>query len=185
MQYYYPISADDAFLMVIDIQDRLCAAMESSEHSAVGKNTGRLMDAAAITGVPVITTEQYPKGLGSTIELLRNKDSNIRFEKLYFNAMADEKIREHTASLRRTTAILAGMEAHICVFFTAMDMLERGFHVVIASDAVCSRNQLNKQEALAQLRAAGALVLPSETIMFSLIEKAGTEEFKKISALVK
>ncbi|MGL4369478.1 MAG: isochorismatase family protein [Spirochaetota bacterium] len=185
MNYYYPVSAQDSFLVVIDIQERLCPAMDQAVSSGVIRNTGRLMEAASLTGVPSVVTEQYPKGLGPTVADLAVREGFSRFEKIHFNAAADEKIEAHIGSLGRRTAVLTGMEAHICVFFTACDLLEKGYRVVIASDAVCSRNGINKEEALSQLRNAGAMILPSETIMFSLIERAGTDAFKKISAMVK
>lgn len=181
----YPLTREDSLLLVVDIQEKLAAAMAEADRALVYANTKRLIEGCSVLSVPVAVTEQYPKGLGPTVKEIGVPSAVPRFEKITFDALGEQSAAEHLSSLCRRSVIVAGMEAHICVFFTAMHLLKQGFRVAVVSDAVCSRNAAHRDTALLQLRQSGALVLPAETVLFSLVERGGTDQFRKISALVK
>jgi len=173
-------------LLVIDIQERLAAAMQESIMEQAVKNTGILIETAKLFGMPVVVSEQYRKGLGETLPALAARLGRAVFpEKLHFDCMKDEALRREIASCGRKTFILAGIETHVCVFQTALSLLADGYRVVVASDAVASRRKHDWRYALRSLERAGALVYPTETISFMLLEKAGTQEFKKLAPLFK
>jgi nicotinamidase-related amidase len=181
----YPLSCGDSVLLVIDVQEKLAAAMDPEELSKAAAWTARLIEGCSVLSVPVAVTEQYSKGLGSTLSSIPVSGKYPVFEKISFDAFSDSSIAGHLSSLSRKTVILAGMEAHICVFFTALHLLNAGWRVCVVSDAVCSRSVQNKETALLQLRKEGAFVVPAETVLFSLVERGGTDQFRKISSIVK
>lgn len=178
------INRDDAFLMMIDMQEKLFRVMETKVQETLKKNCTILVKTAHEFKLPVIVTEQYRKGLGETItELAELCKDAPNLEKLYFDCMKDEVINKTVASTGKKTAILTGIESHICVFQTALSLLASGYKVVIANDAVGSRRKGDWKAAMDALAAAGAAVYPAETIAFMIIEKAGTPEFKALSTL--
>ena len=181
----YPLFCGDSVLLVIDVQEKLAAAMNPEELSAAVAATERLIDGCAALSVPVALTEQYSKGLGPTLPSLSVPGKYPVFEKITFDALSDSAVAGHLLSLGRTSVIIAGMEAHICVFFTALHLMKAGYRVCVVSDAVCSRSEQSKATALLQLRSEGVFVVPAETVLFSLVERGGTDQFRKISSLVK
>lgn len=181
-QFY--LKKEDCALLVIDIQERLAAAMKADIMETAVKNTAILIETAKLFGMPVIVSEQYRKGLGATLPALAERLAGAVFsEKLHFDCMKDESLRGHIASCGKKTVIVAGIETHVCVFQTALSLLAGGYRVAVASDAVASRRTHDREHALRSLERAGAAVYPTETISFMLLEKAGTEEFKKLSPL--
>ncbi len=182
----FKIDSNDSILLVIDIQERLHAAMNPEIQKLVEKNTDILIKTAAAFNMPVVVSEQYRKGLGQTIPALHENLQNAdNVEKLSFDCMKEAELKESLVSKNRKTVIITGMEAHICVMQTALSLIESGFKVVIASDAVCSRRKHDWKISLKAMQAAGAYVYPSESISFMIIEKAGTPEFKQLSPLFK
>ncbi len=180
------IGRADAGLMVIDIQEKLAAAIKPPIVEQTVKNTIILVEAAKLFGMPVIVSEQYRKGLGLTVGPLAEKLAGIKpLEKLCFDCVRDDALARAIAAAGRRTFILTGIETHVCVFQTALSLLRKGYRVVVASDAVASRRKHDWEYALRALAVAGALVYPTETISFMLLEKAGTGEFKKLSPLFK
>ncbi|HPS56709.1 MAG TPA: isochorismatase family protein [Spirochaetota bacterium] len=178
------IDRDDTFLLLIDMQEKLFRAMESKVQEMLKKNCSILLKTAAEFKMPVIVTEQYRKGLGETIpELAESCEGAPNLEKLFFDCMKDDEIRKTVTSSGKKTAILAGIESHICVFQTALTLLASGYRVVIANDAVGSRRKGDWKAAMEALAAAGAVIYPAETIAFIIIEKAGTPGFKALSPL--
>lgn len=179
-----------SFLLVIDVQERLVAAMPEEVAQAI-RRTERLIEGAAALGIPVIVTEQYPRGLGATVASVAEKAraANAVFvEKLEFDASANEAVHGHLERLRsegRTTALVCGLEAHICVYQSVRGLVQQGFHVHIASDAVCSRERANQDLARGLYHYAGGLPSSSEVMLFDLVGKAGNDAFKTISKLVK
>lgn len=150
------------------------------------KNGVILIEATRTLGMPVIVTEQYPRGLGRTIDVISGHIDNLpRMEKLSFSCMRDEAIRKAIGDCGRKTAVLIGIETHVCVMQTALDLMDAGYQSVIASDAVCSRRSHDRVTALDAMARLGILVYPTETIAFMLMEKAGTPEFKALSPLFK
>ena len=171
--------------MMIDIQKRLLPVM--AEEKAVVKNNMILLQGTKLLSVPHFVSEQYPKGLGETIKELRPLFSEKDlYQKMSFSLIDD--LREEILDLINggvSQFILSGIEAHVCVYQTARDLLALGMQVVIASDAVSSRNSEHKKAALENLQSLGAHVLPTETILFDLQRRSGVENFKEISNLVK
>ena len=171
-------------LIFIDLQTRLLSAMPQEAMQAVIRNCGILAQAAEMLEVPVIVSEQYPKGLGNTAPELLAFLPNIKpVEKLTFSCMAEPKFsRQLTRD--HSQVVIAGMEAHICVLQTALD-LQNSKQVFVAEDAIISRNPANKANALARMREAGCIISNTESIVFEWLGKADSDAFKAISLLVR
>ena len=170
---------------MIDMQTRLTAAMPPEAMQAAIKNSEILATAAKLLEVPSLLTEQYPKGLGHTVpELLALLPNVHAVEKTVFSCMAEPAFsRQLTGD--RPQLILAGIEAHICVLQTAMDLIAAGKQVYVAEDAVVSRNPANKANALVRMRDAGCIVTNTESIVFEWLGKAEGDAFKAISKLIR
>ena len=176
----------DCALIIIDIQERLFATMKEKIQMMVLKNSGILIEIAQECLMPIVVSEQYRKGLGETESELVEKIQDIEIlEKIHFDCMKDEGLCSAINDKKKKTYVITGIEAHVCVFQTALSLLKDGKNVVIASDAVASRRKHDWDMAMKALADAGALVYPTETISFMLLEKAGTPEFKKIAPLFK
>ncbi len=171
-------------LIFIDLQTRLLSAMPQEAMQAVIRNCGILAQAAEMLEVPVIVSEQYPKGLGNTAPELLAFLPNIKpVEKLTFSCMAEPKFsRQLTRD--HSQVVIAGMEAHICVLQTALD-LQNSKQVFVAEDAIISRNPANKANALARMREAGCIISNTESIVFEWLGKADSDAFKAISLLIR
>ncbi|MBD3163352.1 MAG: isochorismatase family protein [Candidatus Eisenbacteria bacterium] len=176
-----------AVLVVIDVQERLLPSIDEAERT-VGQIV-RLIQGFRIIGAPVLVTEQYRKGLGETApaiqEALAAPDPNTgeahRFdplEKMTFSCMLHDPFLEALEATGRRQVVLCGIEAHVCVHQTALHLLERGFHVEIASDAVSSRSPRNREVALSRLALEGAKPTTVETAVFEMLEACGTDPFK-------
>ena len=174
-----------AVLVVVDVQEKLCMAMDPDVLGRLTKNTGILLEAAKELGMPVVATEQYVKGLGCTVPELREKFEGAACEKMTFSCCGDQAFLNRLAELGRKQVIITGMETHVCVLQTVLELLERGYHVHLVRDAVMSRRKENWFVGLEASRAAGAVVTSTEAALFQLLRVAGTEEFKKLSKLVR
>ncbi len=175
------LKKEDCLLLVIDIQERLIPVIH--QHEEVIHNANILLKGMEILGVPVIVTEQYPKGLGNTCkEILLGEDAKV-MEKITFSCLANDYIKESVQSKKQI--IICGVEAHICVLKTALDLLDEGYQVHLITDAVSSRKKENKQVAIERMKQSGVFISSTEMILFQLLDKAGTEEFKLISKLIK
>lgn len=174
-------------LVIIDMQTRLIAAMPPDLMHTSIKNAEILAQAAAMLDVPAIITEQYPKGLGNTApELLALLPSLKPVEKLTFSCTAEPTFsRQLTRD--RSQIVLAGMEAHICVLQTALDLMARDstVQVFVVEDAIISRNPANKANAIARMREAGCIISNTESIVFEWLGKAEGDAFKAISKLIR
>ena len=172
-------------LILVDMQTRLTGVMPQDAAQAVIKNSGILAQAALMLEVPVIATEQYPKGLGRTIPELLTVLPNIKpVEKMTFSCMAEPKFTRHLTR-DHSQIVLAGMEAHICVLQTAMGLIAAGKQVFVAEDAIISRNPVNKANALARMRDAGCIISNTESIVFEWLGHAEGDAFKAISKLIR
>jgi len=172
------VRAADSALVVIDIQERLASVMPVRE--AVVRATGILLQAAACLEIPVWFTEQYPKGLGSTVAevaAMLPKGAQ-RVEKTCFSGCA-------ALPLTRPQVVLAGMEAHVCVLQTALELAATGREVFVVADAICSRTEANHANALARLRHAGVVVTNTESVIFEWLRDAAHEHFRAISKLIR
>lgn len=180
----YRLNREDALLLIIDIQERLAPVMKYKDE--VVDNTLVLLETSKIMDIPVIITEQYPRGLGSTIpEIMEKLDSNMEvFEKIEFSAYTDE-VESSLEKKNRKKVIIVGMETHVCVLQTVRDLLDNDYEVFVARDGVASRTKDNFQNALELMKSMGAIVTNTESIVFDLLEKAGSPEFKTISKLIK
>ncbi len=180
----YLLRAEDCLLMTVDIQQKLFAAMEEGSRETFLKNSIILLETARVFEMPILISEQYPKGLGPTIDEIGAHVTGMpRYEKLHFSLYRDPVINTRVNSLAKKTVIVTGIEAHVCVFQTVMDLLMAGYRVIVAEDAVCSRRDRDRQTALAEMGRAGAAVYSTEMTAFMLLEKAGTEQFKKLAPL--
>lgn len=180
----YFISSEDATLLVVDIQDRLAVVME--EKDDVVKNTGHLVELAKLFDIPVIVTEQYPKGLGPTVhEVKEILPVYAPIEKTSFDCCGAEDFLDVVRNVNRKKIIVAGMETHVCVLQTVLSLIKEGYEIHLASDAICSRDARNKRIALDMMASAGAVVSCTETILFQVLRKAGTDEFKTMVKLIK
>lgn len=159
------------------------------ERSDVERNIERLIRGAHILGVPAIVTEQYVKGLGATVELVRTaleETSGYRpIEKNCFSAHGCAPFPAQLAALDRRQVLLAGVETHVCVYQTALDLLGAGWQVWVAADAVSSRTARNREIGLQRLVSEGVKLSSTEMALFEMLAVAGTEEFRAVSRLVK
>ncbi len=179
------LSKDESVLVIIDIQERLAAVMKERER--VITNTLHLIEAARLLHIPVIVTEQYPKGLGPTVNEIR-EGLNVHYmpiEKISFSCCRDKTFVDSLRRAGRKRVILCGMETHVCVLQTCVDLLRGGYYVHVVRDAVCSRAEDNFMTGIDFMRDAGAVITCTETVLFQLLERAGTEEFKVISKRIK
>ncbi|WP_236995047.1 isochorismatase family protein [Heliomicrobium modesticaldum] len=179
----YRLHAPEVVLMVVDIQERLVPAMAEGEQ-VIGK-TGILIAVAQRLGIPIIGVEMYPKGLGKTVPSLADKLRHAhRFEKVTFSALTEE-VRQCLAGLGRRKVIVAGMETHVCVFQSVRDLLQEGYLVFVASDAVCSRSSANFANGIDLMQEMGATISNVETIFFDLMKGAATPLFRELLPLIK
>jgi nicotinamidase-related amidase len=175
------MSAADTGLLVIDVQEKLMVKIPQAE--AVIRNIAFLIDGARILNMPVQGTEQYPKGLGPTVpELARRLPE--RPDKAAFSCCAIPTVVEQFQRAARPKVVLAGIETHVCVLHTTLDLLNLGFRVFIAVDAVASRSPTDHEVALRRLEREGAVLTTSEGSVFEWIGGAGSPQFKQISLLV-
>lgn len=179
----FELKSQESVLMVIDIQERLVPVMERCDQ--VIRNAQILISAAQRLDIPVIVTEQYPKGLGKTVKELSDMLGAFQaFEKLSFSAYTPDVAAE-LARLGRKKVIVCGMETHVCVFQTVRELLRDGYQAFVVKDAVCSRAQDNHQNGLDLMEKMGAVITNTETVLFDLLKTAGTPEFKELSRLIK
>jgi len=175
----------DALLMVIDVQEKLSAVMPKAPFAELERNAAVLIRAARRLEIPVIATEQYPKGLGPTVASLRELLPQEPMSKMEFSCGASKPIARHVLGSGRKQVVVVGMEAHVCVFQTVRDLLRGGFSVFVAQDAVVSRSEANRDVGLRLCEKAGATLTSTETVLFDLLGVAGTPEFKELTALIK
>jgi nicotinamidase-related amidase len=195
----FRLEAADAILLIVDVQERLSAVMK--EQGEVIENIVHLIETAKCLGVPVLLTEQHPKGLGLTAPRIRAALSEYApIEKITFSCCAAEGFQKSLKALGRKTVILCGMETHVCVLQTCVDLLEDGYAVHVAADCVTSRMGKvdgtgetdrmgatggNKAVGIEYMRQAGAVVTSCETVMFQLMKRADTRAFKTLSKTIK
>jgi nicotinamidase-related amidase len=178
------IEPEKALLIIIDVQEKFVPVIFDFER--VRNNCRKLIEGAKIFNIPIIITEQYPKGLGQTIPELRHALSNaIKIEKTCFNCFSNEEFSSKIKELNKTDLIIAGIEAHVCVLKTVLNALEKNFKVHLIADAISSRKQLDFKIALKRMIQEGAKIASTEMILFQLLEKAEGEQFKQLRDLIK
>lgn len=172
-------------LVFVDIQTKLAPAMHAGDMDSVTKNSLTLAQAAKRLSVPILCTEQYPKALGNTISELAEQLQGIQaIEKIEFSCAAVPRFCSQLTQ-GRSQILLAGIEAHICILQTAFGLLQKGKQVFVIEDAIASRNPTNKQNAIARMREAGCVITNTESVVFEWLGKAGGDDFKAISKLIR
>ncbi len=177
------LSRHESRLLIVDVQEKLVSKIVQLERMLA--NCRMLIQGAKILSVPVFATEQYPKGLGKLVpqlsELLDKPSEKLRFscaEVLDWGTAAEQ-------ADDRYQIVVAGMEAHVCVLQTVLDLLGNGYQVYVVADAVSSRTEFDWKIALDRMSAAGATIVTTESVLFEWCEVSGTPEFKQISQLIK
>jgi nicotinamidase-related amidase len=181
MSHPTQMSAADTGLLVIDVQERLMVKIPAAD--ALVRNIAFLVDGARALAMPVQATEQYPKGLGPTVKELAERLPE-RPDKVAFSCCAIPSVVEGFRKAARPKVVLAGIETHVCVQNTALDLLALNFRVFIPADAVASRYAVDNDRALRRLEQAGAVITTSEAAVFEWVGGAGHPRFKEISRLV-
>lgn len=181
------LSRDGTTLLVVDVQERLFPVMDADHREEVMHNIKILATAARRLKVPIIVTEQYPKGLGHTLpELRETLGPGVEpHPKVSFSCCGAEPVRAHLRNAGTRHVVLAGIEAHVCVLMSALDLLAEGYAVHVVADAVTSRTQGNWRLAMDQLRQAGAVVTSTESVLFQLLGQADTDEFRELARLIR
>lgn len=175
----------DTILVVVDVQERMMPAIRKSE--GVIDNIGRLIRGCRELDVPILVTEQYPKGLGATVPELREMlgEAYNPLEKMTFSAAKDRGFMQAFEASGRHQVLICGVETHVCVYQTARDLHNLGWTVEVVADAVGSRSRRNRETALTRMEHHGIDFSTVEMALFDMMETAEIPEFKKISAIVK
>jgi nicotinamidase-related amidase len=177
----------DASVLVVDIQTQLTAAMPVKVLARLQRNAGLLLKSAGLLQIPTYITEQYPQGLGSTeseILKLLPDGANV-YEKTTFSAIGADGFLAKLEESGRKQVVLAGMEAHVCVLQSALELLERGYQVFVVADAVCSRQRESYETALLRLRQQDVVICDTESVVFEWLKDSKHAQFKSIQGLLK
>lgn len=177
------LKRESAALLIIDIQERILPAILNSDR--VVENALKLARGFKVMGIPVIYTEQYPKGLGGTAAVLKEELTGEAVQKMSFSCFGADNLFKDLVKNGITQVIVCGVESHVCVQQSAMDLTANGFQVYLAADAASSRRELDYNTAMDRMRMNGIQVTTTESILFELLNVCGTDEFKAVSKLVK
>jgi len=179
-------NVDNSCLVIIDIQTRLTSVMPVKVLARLKRNINILLQGADKLSIPVLTTEQYPKGLGPTepeiVDLL--PEHALKFEKTCFSCTGSEKFMQQLKETGRKQIIIAGIEAHVCILQTAIQLVAKDYQVFAAADCICSRHRENYEASLKRMRQAGVVICNAESVLFEWIRDANHENFKELSQLV-
>lgn len=175
---------DTTALLIIDIQERILPVI--SNHQRVVDNTIKLIKGFKVLSLPIYYTEQYPKGLDPTAKAIFDELGDIKpFDKMSFSCSGAGDLFEEFRKKKLTQIVVCGVESHVCVQQTVLDLIENGFQVNLAADAVSSRKEIDYQTALQRMRHHGVEVTTAESILFELLNVCGTPQFKEVSKIVK
>lgn len=171
-------------LLVIDVQEKILKVMRNYE--TLVENINKLIKGFKILNIPIFYTEQYPKGLGQTTELiLPNLRPNEAIQKLTFSCYGAPNLFNQFRELKKDQIVVCGIESHVCVMQTVIDLLGNGFQVNVPIDAISSRKEIDYNAAIIRFSNEGAIITSTESVLFELLEECRSEEFKQISKLVK
>jgi nicotinamidase-related amidase len=180
------IERGQAVLIVIDVQDVLMKKMDREVGKKVIQNIQTLLTFAKEMAIPILMTEQYPKGLGNTVAEIRTEMGSILpIEKVSFSCLGVVAFNNQLNHLGRKQILLTGIETHVCVLQTASDLIQEGYEVHVVADAICSRKKFDWETGLRWMEKRGAMISTTEIIAFQLLKEAGTEEFRNLSKLLK
>ncbi|KAB2928301.1 MAG: hydrolase [Dechloromonas sp.] len=178
------INRQDSLLLVVDIQAKLAPAIFESD--VVTANSVRLLRASGQMAIPTFVSEQYVRGLGPSLEVIREAAGHACFfEKTHFSCAAEPGVLDRLRAAGRRQIVLTGTESHVCVLQTACGLLEAGFQVFLVADASSSRTPASRDAAIERLRAIGVHVVTTEMVLFEWLHKAGTDEFRAFLPLIK
>lgn len=178
------IKPETTALLVIDIQERILPVINN--YQRVVDNTLKLIKGFKVLGLPIFHTEQYPKGLGPTVQTIADELGDIMpLDKMSFSCSGAGNLFDELTHKNLLQVVVCGIEAHVCVQQTVLDLLENGFQVSLAADAVSSRKDIDYSVALDRMRHHGIEVSTTESILFELLNICGTPQFKEISKIVK
>jgi nicotinamidase-related amidase len=178
------LTAQNTCLILIDIQEKLLSLMNAPEQ--VVKNTSVLIQVAKALDIPILWCQQVPKALGPTVGELSSLLAGVEpINKTSFSCGGDERFIEQIDALKPRTAILCGIEAHVCVFQTAMDLIQHGLYVHVVADATSSRTQGNRGIGLNRMAKEGAVISSTEMLLFELLRNAKHEKFRELAKLIK
>lgn len=176
---------EESLLLVVDVQLRLVPSMPQDVYAAVLRRIRLLSAGATLLGVPIITTEQYPQGLGVTVPELADACRGGVIEKSSFGCCGEPAFLEALKGRGKSQIIVTGMEAHVCVYQTVLGLLEAGYRVQLVADAICSQRKPDYLVARSNAAAAGAVVTTAETVLFQWLRTSQAAEFRAVSALLK
>jgi len=176
------LSPMNTALLLIDVQERINGVMVDQSHLS---RQQVLLEAFGVLDLPVVTTEQYPKGLGPTLPDLADRLPSPAVEKMTFSCARQPEAMQAIEATGRKQIVVTGIETHVCVLQTALDLLDRGYDVHVPHDAVNSRRAKDKEWALHRMLAAGAVITATESALFELLERCGTDQFKAVSKMIR
>lgn len=179
------LNAERAALIVIDVQEKLVPAMNAQVCNQVIHHSQLLIEGFSALNLPIIATEQYSRGLGHTVPQLQTATRQFCIEKTSFSCCGEPAFMQALEKSGAQQLLLVGMEAHVCVYQTLLDLLDRGYQVHLAKDAICSRFKTDFQVACAGAVAAGATLTSTEIALFQMVEGAGHPGFKTVSQLAR
>ena len=179
------LDAEKTALVIIDVQEKLVPAMNQDLYKQLVLHVNLLIEGFKALDLPIITTEQYSKGLGHTVTELNGATDQHCIEKMAFSCCGEAGFLAALEKSGAKQVLIVGMESHVCVFQTVLDLLDRGYVVHLVSDAICSRFKSDYENAISTAARAGAVITTTETALFQLVKVAGTEEFKVVSKLVR
>jgi nicotinamidase-related amidase len=169
--------------VLVDIQEKFIPVMHEAEELIT--NTNILVKSSEILDIPLIVTEQYSKGLGNTTDRISLPEKRHLIEKVRFSCFGSVGFVGRLKELDASSLVLFGVEAHVCILKTALEALKNGYEVHVVADAISSRSAENRSIAIERMRQSGIFITSTEMILFQLLEKAGSDEFKAISRLIR
>ena len=178
------VHPEKALLLVVDMQEAFAAPIENFD--AIAQRTRIILAAAQQLQLPILATEQYPKGLGRTVEPLRSQLAHATiFEKTAFSCLADNAVAHRLQASGRTQILLAGVETHVCILQTALDLLASGCRPYVLADAVGSRRPLDRDVALQRMQCHGVSISTTEAAILEIVQDSRNDAFKAIRTLIK
>lgn len=178
------LNVEDTALIVIDVQGKLAEIVDESDF--ILRNIETLIKGAKILNIPIVYVEQYPEGLGPTVEQLQRHLEGAHYvKKRTFSAFLEDSFVEMLAKLNRHSLLIAGIESHVCVYQTVRDLLKQSYNVEVVADGVSSRTAQNRQIGIERMKAEGASITSTEMVLFDLMKTSTNPQFREISALIK
>ncbi len=178
------LKVENTILIVIDVQEKMLPVIW--EKDKITRNIQKLVQGAQVLEIPILVTEQYPQGLGATVPEIIDLMPDIEpLSKVCFSCYGDENFKRILGASRRRQVLICGVEAHVCVYQTALELKDAGYEVQVAADAVSSRTAENREIGLNLMKQKGILITGTETALFELLKTAETGKFKTISKIVK